>query len=181
MEVKYISLSPFLLTYYFNCYHIFSSTAPSFSFNTSRTCSKSPSLFRLIPFPFTYPITDIAEKEKCIVTPAEIKEQLDVLVVQVRSYVHLVLTSHSSVFFYEEKKRKVRVCCLSNSDQLISTKLLLIAMHVMSFHSVVCRHPLTCTPFPTPSPPSHYTTPHRITHTPLHFTLPPIITPHHYI
>ena len=28
--------------------------------------------------------TDIAEKEKCVVTPAEVKEQLDVLIVQAK-------------------------------------------------------------------------------------------------
>ena len=45
-----------------------------------------PSLSLLPPFhPSHCTLSDIAGKENCIVTPAEIKEQLDVLVVQVRT------------------------------------------------------------------------------------------------
>jgi hypothetical protein len=69
--------------------------------HSSSSLSSSSSLHPFHPSLCT--LSDIAEKENCVVTPAEIKEQLDVLIVQERTepapYVIHVCLAISPTFF----------------------------------------------------------------------------------
>jgi hypothetical protein len=74
----------------FSCFFIFMILSHLFLISSFPSLSLPPAhsphaLSPSPPPPSFSPLPDIAEKEGCVVTPAEIKEQLDVLIVQVRT------------------------------------------------------------------------------------------------